>query len=77
MVPDTLNGVDSLLTKTRGRPAMEIKNIRLKLNHKVVEGSIEALQAENERLLMEIDYLKKLNALIQNKTKLQNKTKQK
>lgn len=72
-----LNGVDSLLTKKRGRPAMEIKNIRPKLNHKVVEGSIEALQAENERLLMEIDYLKKLNALIQNKTKLQNKTKQK
>ena len=37
---------------------MESKNIRPKLNHKVVEGSLEALQEENERLLMEIDYLK-------------------
>ncbi|OKA37649.1 transposase [Bacillus cereus] len=72
-----LNGVDSLITKKRGRPAMENKNIRPKLNHKVVKGSIEALQEENERLLMEIDYLKKLNALIQKKTALQNKTKQK
>ncbi|WP_373694424.1 MULTISPECIES: IS3 family transposase [Bacillus cereus group] len=62
-----LNGVDSLITKKRGRPAMENKNIRPKLNHKVVKGSIEALQEENERLLMEIDYLKKLNALIHKK----------
>lgn len=72
-----LNGVDSLLTKKRGRPAMANKNIRPKLNHTVVEGSIEALQEENERLRMENDYLKKLNALIQKKTKLQNKTKRK
>lgn len=72
-----LNGVDSLLTKKRGRPAMANKNIRPKLNHTVVEGSIEALQEENERLRLENDYLKKLNALIQKKTKLQNKTKRK
>lgn len=43
----------------------------------VVESSIEALQAENERLRMENVYLKKLNALVQNKEKSRNKTKRK
>ena len=42
-----------------------------------VEGSLEALQAEIERLTMENEYLKKLNALVQNKEKSPNKTKQK
>lgn len=41
------------------------------------EGSIEALQAELERLRMENAYLKKLNVLVQNKEKSPNKTKRK
>lgn len=41
------------------------------------EGSTEALQAELERLRMENAYLKKLNALVQNKEKSPNKTKRK
>ncbi len=36
---------------------------------------IEALPAENERFRMENAYLKKLNALVQNKEKLRNKIK--
>ncbi|EJV76933.1 MULTISPECIES: hypothetical protein [Bacillus cereus group] len=56
---------------------MENTNAISKLNHEVVEGSIEALQEENERLCMEIDYLKKLKAFVQKKQKLQNKPKQK
>ncbi|QWG81504.1 MULTISPECIES: hypothetical protein [Bacillus cereus group] len=69
--------VDSLYTKKRGRPAMKNTNTISKLNHEIVEGSIEALKEENERLRMEIDYLKKLKAFVQKKKKLQNKTKQK
>lgn len=41
------------------------------------EGSEEALRAEIERLRMENAYLKKLRALIQEKEKLQKKTKRK
>lgn len=41
------------------------------------EGSVEALKAEIERLRMENAYLKKLNALVQNKEKSPNKTNRK
>lgn len=40
-----------------------------------VEGSPEALQAEINRLRMENEYLKKLNALVQTKEKSPKKTK--
>ncbi len=40
-----------------------------------VEGSTEALQARINQLEMENEYLKKLNALVQNKDKSLKKTK--
>jgi hypothetical protein len=46
-------------------------------SQETAEGSVEALQAELERLRMENAYLKKLNALVQNKEKSPNKTKRK
>lgn len=46
-------------------------------NQTLVEGSVEALQAEVERLRMENAYLKKLNTLVQNKEKSPNQTKHK
>ncbi|MBK5358625.1 hypothetical protein JFU18_26035 [Bacillus sp. TH22] len=48
---------------------MENINTKSKLNIEV-----EALQEENARLRMNIDYLKKLKALVQKEKKLQNKT---
>lgn len=65
-------GIDALKLKKKGRPPMKKEKKRT-----LVEGSTEALQAENEYLRMEIAYLKKLNALVQSKEKLQNKTKRK
>ncbi|OUB11993.1 hypothetical protein BK708_29215 [Bacillus thuringiensis serovar yunnanensis] len=52
----------------REHPAMKTtntKNSTSKLNHKVVEESIETLKVENERLYMEIYYLENLNNLVQ------------
>ncbi|MBK5428947.1 MULTISPECIES: hypothetical protein [Bacillus] len=51
---------------------MENINTKSKLN--IVAIEVEALQEENERLRMDIDYLKKLKALVQKEKKLQNKT---
>jgi transposase-like protein len=69
-------GIDALKLKKKGRPTMnkEIQNIK---KSTPVEGSIESLQAEIERLRMENAYLKKLNALVQSKEALQSKTKRK
>lgn len=54
------NGVDALETNKKGRPSMKKETKK-----KPVEGSLEALQAENERLRAENAYLKKLRALVQ------------
>ncbi|EEL37114.1 Tnp167A [Bacillus cereus Rock3-29] len=71
-------GLDALKSKKKGRLTMakeKAKLQHLKQNEVSLEGSIEALQAENERLRMENDYLKKLNALVQKKKTSQTKTK--
>jgi transposase-like protein len=69
-----LHGIDALEPKKKGRPSMK-KELNKQKNQTLVEGSVEALQAEVERLRMENAYLKKLNALVQNKEKSPNKTK--
>ena len=69
-------GLDALQSKKKGRPSMK-KEINKQQKQVPAEGSIEALQAELERLRMENEYLKKLNALVQNKEKSPNKTKRK
>ena len=66
-------GVDALQPRKRGRLPMEKEVKKMKF----VEDTKEALLAENERLRMENAYLKKLNALVQEKERLQNKTKHK
>lgn len=69
-------GMDALKSKKKGRPSMK-KETKKSKKSIPVEGSVEALQEEIERLRMENAYLKKLNALVQSKEKLQSKPKRK
>lgn len=66
-------GEDALKSKKKGRPSMKKKTGK----QAPAKGSMEALQAEVEHLRMENEYLKKLNALVQNKEQSPNKTKRK
>lgn len=67
-----MDGIDALNPKKKGRPSMKEEK-----KPGPIEGSVEALQAEVERLRMENAYLKKLNALVQSKEKSRCKTKRK
>ena len=69
-------GIDALQSKKKGRPSMK-KESNKQSKQAPVEGSVEALQARIKQLEMENAYLKKLNALVQNKEKSPNKTKRK
>jgi transposase-like protein len=70
-------GMAALEPKKMGRPSMKNEDKKTSKKQAPVEGSIEALKAENDCLRMENAYLKKLNALVQNKQKSPNKTKRK
>jgi transposase len=70
-------GLGALEPKKKGRPSMTKEKLSKSTKQTPAEGSVEALQAEVERLRMENAYLKKLNALVQNKEKSPNKTKHK
>ena len=67
-------GFDALQSKKKGHPSMK-KETNKQSKIAPVEGSPEALQAEINRLRMENEYLKKLNALVQTKEKSPKKTK--
>ena len=67
-------GLDALFSKKKGRPSMK-KETSKQPKQVPVEGTTEALHAEIERLRMENEYLKKLNALVQAKEKSPKKTK--
>jgi transposase-like protein len=68
-------GIDALEPKKKGRPFMMKDKQSKSMKQTPAEGSVEALQAEIDRLRMENAYLKKLKALVQNKEKSPNKTK--
>ena len=65
-------GPQGLYIEQRGRP----KNMNCKPKKKKLDKQIEDdLIAENQRLRMENEYLKKLNALVQERIKRENKKK--
>ncbi|SFC78082.1 Helix-turn-helix domain-containing protein [Bacillus sp. OV322] len=70
-------GIDALHQQKKGRLSMKKDNQKLVKKGISSEGTTETLQEELERLRMENAYLKKLNALVQNKEKSPNKTKRK
>ena len=67
-------GMDALESKKKGRLSMKKESINKQNKHQL-KGLVEALQARIKQLEMENAYLKKLNALVQNKEKSPSKTK--
>ena len=64
-------GPEALYQHQRGKKKMNSKSKNKKLNKEIEEDII----AENQRLRMENEYLKKLNALVQERIKRENKKK--
>ena len=62
-------GVKALESQKKGRTLMTKEDNKKKKQEASTEGSLEALKSEIEQLRMENAYLKKLNALVQNKEK--------
>lgn len=69
-----VGGVEALELSQKGRQSMNKKSTKLPIQA-TVEGSVEALETRIKQLEMENEYLKKLNALVQNKEKSPKKTK--
>ncbi|AZH29811.1 helix-turn-helix domain-containing protein [Paenibacillus sp. M-152] len=64
-------GPEGLYMEQRGRTASKEPQKELEANESVIDELIK----ENQRLRMEVTYLKKLNALVQEKNSLQTTTK--
>lgn len=71
-----VGGVEALEPVQKGRPFVNNKSIK-QAKQIPAAGSVEALEARIKHLEMENEYLKKLNALVQNKEKSPKKTKHK
>ena len=71
-----VGGIEALEPKQKGRLSMKKKSIK-QSKQAPAQGPVEALEARIKQLEMENEYLKKLNALVQNKEKSPNKTKHK
>lgn len=69
-------GLDALQSKKKGRLSMKKESMK-QTKQTLAEGSVEALEARIKQLEMENAYLKKLNALVQNKEKSPIRTKRK
>jgi transposase len=69
-------GSDALQSNKKGRPSMK-KDSAKQPKQTPAEGTVEALEVRIKQLEMENEYLKKLNALVQNKEKLSSKRKRK
>jgi len=68
-------GVTGLLEERRGR-AIKTDGVKKGRKPKIEKTAEKDLIAENQRLRMEIDYLKKLNALVQERQHQERKSKQ-
>ncbi len=70
-------GIDALTSKKKGRPSMKKESQEKRNNESPKDDTVASLHAEVAQLRMENEYLKKLNALVQNKGKSPNKIKRK